>query len=271
MELLARKFHPVALGELVSLLEAGRPIPRLAVCVTFDDGYANCIRCGLPTLSRCGVPATLFVTAGLVDTRACLWHDDFARAGRLLPASEDLDFAGLPPSFTRETWRGMKEALKRADPEVRAAFVAQLRERMGPRADEPGESRIATTDELGAWIGAGMEVGSHTVTHAILTQLHGDQLDRELTESKRLLEAATGKPVESLAYPDGAFSAEVREATARAGYRSAVVLGARHVPRDADPLALPRYGADSTARLRFVACGLETVTNGLARRVGLRG
>jgi peptidoglycan/xylan/chitin deacetylase (PgdA/CDA1 family) len=61
--------------------------------------------------------------------------------------------------------------------------------------------------------GAGSELGSHSATHANLTQISGDQLTNELAGSKSALEAQFG-PIRSLAYPFGAYnSAVVAEAT----------------------------------------------------------
>src|SRR5688500_744653 len=52
----------------------------------------------------------------------------------------------------------------------------------------------------------GMEIGSHTETHPVLTKLSRDQVLRELIKSKRILENISGEPVVSLAYPKGKFN-----------------------------------------------------------------
>ncbi|MFV0134298.1 polysaccharide deacetylase family protein [Streptomyces sp. HMX87] len=70
----------------------------------------------------------------------------------------------------------------------------------------------------------GMEIGSHTVTHAQLDTLSARRLAEELRVSKAVLEDALGHPVRHLAYPHGYNSAKVRSMAARAGYETATAV-----------------------------------------------
>ena len=57
--------------------------------------------------------------------------------------------------------------------------------------------------QLRQLVDQGMSVGSHTLNHPILSQQSSDLAWREISESRSLLESATGKPVWALAYPFG--------------------------------------------------------------------
>ncbi|MFI8192965.1 polysaccharide deacetylase family protein [Streptomyces sp. NPDC085946] len=70
----------------------------------------------------------------------------------------------------------------------------------------------------------GMEVGSHTVTHAQLDTLPARDLAYELRVSKAVLEDVLGHPVRHLAYPHGYNSPRVRAMAARAGYETATAV-----------------------------------------------
>ena len=75
----------------------------------------------------------------------------------------------------------------------------------------------------------GIEFGSHTVTHPILTNLTDKELDFELVKSRRDIETQTGRPVHAVSYPVGgrsAFDDRVRSAANRAGY----CLGLSYLP-----------------------------------------
>jgi polysaccharide deacetylase len=64
----------------------------------------------------------------------------------------------------------------------------------------------------------GMEIGSHTVTHPVLTTLSDAAIRREVFDSKRMLEDIVGRPVSSFSYPCGRFDRRVRAIVAEAGY-----------------------------------------------------
>ena len=66
MSVLARKAHPMAIGDLVACAREGRPLPRGAVAVTFDDGYRDLMEFALPVLQEFKIPASFFiVTSGI--------------------------------------------------------------------------------------------------------------------------------------------------------------------------------------------------------------
>lgn len=86
------------------------------------------------------------------------------------------------------------------------------------------ELRCMDWEALRGLVEAGWEVGSHTDTHAKLTELSDAELDAELSESKRRCEEGVGQPCETLAYPFGAHDRRVMERARAAGYAAAVIL-----------------------------------------------
>jgi peptidoglycan/xylan/chitin deacetylase (PgdA/CDA1 family) len=86
------------------------------------------------------------------------------------------------------------------------------------------ELRCMDWEQLRRLADAGWEIGSHTDTHAKLTELSEAELDAELSESKRRCEEGLGRPCESLAYPFGAYDRRVMARVRAAGYAAAVIL-----------------------------------------------
>ena len=75
---------------------------------------------------------------------------------------------------------------------------------------------------------AGVEFGSHTVHHPILSTLDDRPLREELVESKRHIESELGCECYAFAYPNGQqgdFGAREKLAVAEAGYQCALSLG----------------------------------------------
>ncbi len=69
---------------------------------------------------------------------------------------------------------------------------------------------------------AGMEIGGHTRTHPLLTKITSDAgLDKEIGESKGIIESEIGHPVTAFAYPFGAKNVQIEHAVERAGYQIA--------------------------------------------------
>jgi peptidoglycan/xylan/chitin deacetylase (PgdA/CDA1 family) len=89
----------------------------------------------------------------------------------------------------------------------------------------------------------GFEVGSHTLSHTHLPELHGDALREELWESRARIKERLGS-CDTLAYPFGEWSPEVAAATRECGYRFAFSLPTKTGQRGATPHSIPRINVD---------------------------
>jgi peptidoglycan/xylan/chitin deacetylase (PgdA/CDA1 family) len=72
---------------------------------------------------------------------------------------------------------------------------------------------------------AGIQFGSHTATHPILSRIDRGRAEREIVDSKRAIEAETGASVDAFAYPNGSpadFTQETKSLLRDAGYAYAV-------------------------------------------------
>ncbi|MBP7114618.1 MAG: polysaccharide deacetylase family protein [Candidatus Peribacteraceae bacterium] len=98
----------------------------------------------------------------------------------------------------------------------------------------------------------GMDIQSHTIDHATMTYLTLKRLDQQLTESKAVLEAITGKPVRHIAYPSTASNKTVRERAAKAGYTTGSIMDPRPASVKDDFFRLPRIMMIDTTNLTKV-------------------
>jgi peptidoglycan/xylan/chitin deacetylase (PgdA/CDA1 family) len=80
---------------------------------------------------------------------------------------------------------------------------------------------LMSADEWQIWLKSGMEIGSHTCSHADLTKLSAAAAAHEIAASRRELEDDLGCEVRHFCYPYGRFDATHREMVQKAGYASA--------------------------------------------------
>lgn len=107
-----------------------------------------------------------------------------------------------------------------------------------------GHYRYMTHDQIRYMINNGMEIGSHTINHQILTDIKPEFLIWELATSKYFLKRDfDGYIVRSLSYPSGKYNDKILEATKKHGYQWAVTGDAGAVSRkmfEKKPLELGR-------------------------------
>jgi peptidoglycan/xylan/chitin deacetylase (PgdA/CDA1 family) len=119
-------------------------------------------------------------------------------------------------------------------------FVCSARRGVAPEF-WPGARRTLDTNELRGLLAAGITIGSHTRTHASLTDVDDAALARELAGSKQELEDLAGAPVDLVAYPFGHEDGRVRAAAARAGYAAATTFTFGRTTPATDRFAIPRF------------------------------
>lgn len=97
----------------------------------------------------------------------------------------------------------------------------------------------------------GMEVGSHTMSHARLTGIESRLLEHEVSRSRHVLSEVLDEEIEGFCYPYGSLDPAAVEAARRAGYvyacawKTHVEQGVHDLPR------IPMSGKDNL--LRFAA------------------
>lgn len=86
----------------------------------------------------------------------------------------------------------------------------------------------------------GMTIGNHTMYHSYLPVVKPEQLQEELVESKRCIEAQVGHPVRFMSYPVGGFTPQVQGLLRQVGYRAACTTNRAATINGIDRFALRR-------------------------------
>jgi peptidoglycan/xylan/chitin deacetylase (PgdA/CDA1 family) len=112
---------------------------------------------------------------------------------------------------------------------------------------------LMSTEQVSAWLAAGMEIASHSRTHPMLHLVPDSEAETEIRDSRSALQATFGTTIEHFAYPFGGFSSRTVELVRRAGYRSAATIHPGIASNRDDPHLLPRVLIDGTRGLgRFL-------------------
>lgn len=242
---LKRQFTIVALSDLVAgMHDRGSSIGGL-VAVTFDDGLRNNVSVAYPILQRLEIPATFFVCPGITERRGWLWNHEARQ--RLQFADEGLRHELAAQHGTSPEVAGFITWMKTLGLVSRRRVENALREATPgyvPSAAERHEFDAAGWNELRALDPSLVTIGSHSMTHAILPYLKADELEFELAESRRMLEARLDRAVERFAYPNGDHSPLVVDCVRR-HYASALACAPTWVRSGCDLHVLPRYATPS--------------------------
>ena len=257
MGIVARQFRPLPLAEAVERVRDDS-LPARAVSITFDDGYADNCDVALPILERHGVPATFFVTTGVLDGGR-MWNDTIVEAVRRAPGDRlSLEGAGLKDlpidtiAARRDTALKVVLHLRRMADEERRRHTEDLAAQVG--AELPDDLMLSS-DQLRKLYQSGMEIGGHTVSHPILSRLDADDAVREISEGKARLEEITGASVSGFAYPNGQPGVDYDDghvaAVANSGFDYAVSTARGACTSASDPYQLPRFGPWGSSPLKF--------------------
>jgi peptidoglycan/xylan/chitin deacetylase (PgdA/CDA1 family) len=107
-------------------------------------------------------------------------------------------------------------------------------------AGKVAQKPLMTLQDWHTWRDAGMDVGSHTRTHAKLTELAPDLAREQIGQSKQELEQAVGCEVRHFCYPYGAYAPEHCAMVREAGYVTATTVHRGRVHTGADRYTLQR-------------------------------
>lgn len=253
IEYLSRHFSVVPMSSAVELLRQGR-VEKPTAVITFDDGYQNNFDVAFPILKKHGVPATIFLTTGFVDTADSIWFchiiDALARTRKtsIRWENEELDLSGAGAKANASA------RLQASIKEHPAAEIGSLLQRIyaelavDPVVEFKLESpfRILNSGSIREMLQSGLvEFGAHTVTHPILSSLSREQQSSEISGSADSVERLTGQPCRFFAYPNGRpqdFDSTTVEFLQKRGIAAAVTTTAGSNDGETTFLKLQRYG-----------------------------
>jgi len=290
LAVLRRQYRPISLHDLRCRLTFNQWLPR-TVAITFDDGYADNLHNAKFCLETAEIPATVFVTAGQVDTYHEFWWDELESIllhHSPLPSELELNIdkhkfywhskADINENVQAANWHVLMDTVPTQRQALYLQLALWLRNLPSPiqetsleqistwagrttRIARPSHLPLNTKQLCELTKGGLVEIGAHTMTHPVLSALSADAQRWEINKSKQILEEKLELPVTSFAYPFGSrtdYTANTVQLVKNAGFTCACSNFAGHIHGYgySHPYQLPRYLVRNWDGDEF-ACRLE--------------
>jgi len=256
MQLLAKYFNVLPLADALEKLDKDQ-LPSRAVCITFDDGYADNYHNALPILKQHNLTATFFIATGYLNGGR-MWNDTIIETLRDYP-EEQLDLSKIQlGNYITATKEEKAQAashiilkIKHLNPELRAEYTDYI----ATFAKVLPDNLMMTDEQLIKLHQSGMEIGGHTVTHPIMAKTPKEQVQQEIGDNKQALETLLNTAIRFFAYPNGKpgqdYLAEQVQLIQDNDYQAAVSTQWGVVSKNSDLFQLPRFTPWDNVPLKF--------------------
>jgi peptidoglycan/xylan/chitin deacetylase (PgdA/CDA1 family) len=252
-----RWFNVLPLPDAILRLRS-QGLPARAAAITFDDGYADNCTLAMPILRQAGLSATFFIATGYLDGGR-MWNDSVIEVVRNANGPKlDLsdfslgDYAIGTVAERQKCLSQLLGALKYMEPARREKLASDMA--VAAKVQAPHDLML-TSDQVRSMANAGMTIGAHTVSHPILARVAEPVARTEMIQSKRQLEAITGREVDLFAYPNGRPQSDYDMTHVRlardVGFSAAVSTSWGTATKDSDMFQIPRFTPWDRTKLRY--------------------
>ena len=194
-----------------------------AAVMSFDDGHYDVIEHVWPIVSKYGLKINVNIDTEILETGK---PQDFIRVYDVLNYTKASSY--FNPKYFDEP-----VALNATDPYTTELKFSQLLSNLGPverrefsqdvltKLGDKGfsYSKVLSKKDVRFLNDNGAEVGSHGHTHSLMSNLSLQQLEAELSCSKRILENICKKEISILAFPNGKRNTSIEKTARRLGYQ----------------------------------------------------
>jgi peptidoglycan/xylan/chitin deacetylase (PgdA/CDA1 family) len=199
-----------------------RKTKHSAAIISFDDAHYDIISNALPILNELKIPFNINVDTEIISTGK---PQDFVRVYDIINHStletylnekfmkKTIIINRKNPIHTENEFTAVLSKLSSLEKRELVDDLARMTE-----MKIENYSRMLSEEDIVNLSDSNIEFGSHSHTHAILTNISDDLIHSELKQSKEILENLTKKKINILAYPNGMSDARVEKIAQDLGY-----------------------------------------------------
>lgn len=268
-----QNFTVINAKQLAELIKQQKPLSERYAVLTFDDGYIDNYQVAFPLLLKHQLTASFYLTNDFVEAKRIPWWDEVAFLLRHADGKR-LQFSELKVQMTIAHAQIEQQILQlvNAFKQHKSLTVMQLAARLKQYLPEQAKLLLNHQEPLFlSWQQAqemlqqGMDIGCHSQTHRILSQLSSTELAQEITEAKSYLELQLKTDITTFAYPVGryyCFNHQVIKQVADAGFVCAFnnEVGSNDVYQQPFNINRLSVAFDNLAYFKWVTCfGFRTL------------
>ncbi len=208
MAYVADKYRVVPVDQAIQELMDGEIKPN-TLAITFDDGHFDFYSNAWPILKKYQLPATLYVATDFVGQKQWLWPDllkyillENQNNTVTVNGVGEVDICNLGVA---SAWNQVADFLLEQPTDQRGKIIADIAKATNVDVSEAAAFPFASVnwEQVREMVAEGLDIGSHTVTHPVLSSLNTEQLNIELAQSAQKIKQMIGRPPTGICYPNG--------------------------------------------------------------------
>lgn len=225
------------------------------VTLTFDDGYKNNLTVMAPILQKRGIPFTIFISTNHIDSgkrfttfigRAIVFYTQLSH---IRIPEIGLDTSLSSTMQRKKVFKHISYIVKHSDINKVNLITQQLIELLSP-SEYQELCEYYQADSLMDWKDVatlkreyGCTIGSHCLDHFICNDFQEkEEIERQITESKKRIEEKLGISCQYFAYPNGNANPTALAVAEKAGYKLAFITDYKRITPETSAFCMPRYG-----------------------------
>lgn len=208
-------YNPITFNDLINHINNGENLPKKPIIITFDDGHKDNYTNAYPILKELNMPAAIFISTEYIDSNNIFWFDWVAHLvyktkSKNISLNNGGYIALLHNSIDsrRKVTEELLKYLMTLINVSRKDCLIEMAEQLNVKIleNDKEKSSALSWSQVIEMSKNGIEFGSHTVSHPILSKLDDSELKFELKNSKKEIELHINKQVDTIAYPVGGNS-----------------------------------------------------------------
>ena len=212
LKYISSHFECYWVSEIPKLL-TNKKSKKPSLIITFDDGFKNHFIKAMPLLEKYNIKATFYIPIDLAENQSFLWNHEIRCLLMMIEEGDLPKEIGIIKDKQKKYFEIGRyiESLKKLNINERSSIQNDLRKKLKNANFSDwmmNEYQLMTVEDVRK-VSDLIEIGSHTLTHPILTTISDELLVKEIQESRYKLEKITGKQILSFCYPNGIYSDKV--------------------------------------------------------------